>query len=464
MLETNLIPLVITEVVNNDLCIGCGVCVDACPSKALDVTWNEYGFLTATTNNNTCDADGTCIQVCPFNPAPAESHRNEDKLAEIFLKSTSKHHPQIGRYEGIYVGYSKQYRETSSSGGIATYIYDRLFGKGLIDHVVTVGESTDSDAHYAYRLISSKDELLSTSKTRYHPVTLAHSIELVRSLNGKVAISGVACFIKAVRLAQANDPVLKEKIAFLTGIICGGVKSRFFTEYLASRAGVEQNRFSKPEYRVKDPSSTASDYGFSCQSKQPDKSHFIKMRAVGDMWGSGLFKANACDYCDDVTTELADVSLGDAWLEPFSRDGKGHSVIVARSLVVTEILREGKSSGDLELEDLSLAKLVLSQQGSFNHRHDGLAFRTELANRAGVKVPPKRHGAVRLPFYIRLVQLARRTARTKSLEIWKKYRDAPDFDREMKPTLLKLRLLTKVSHGLKKLQSMVGMGKFKSRS
>lgn len=448
----------ITGVVNNDLCIGCGVCVDACPSKALNIAWNAHGFLTATTNNNRCDGDGACIKVCPFNPAPAEPHRDEDKLAEIFLENRSNHHPRIGWYEGIYAGYSKRYRETSSSGGIATYIYDRLFSKGLIDHVVTVGESTDSDGHYAYRLISSKDELLSTSKTRYHPVTLAHSIETIKSLNGKVAISGVACFIKAIRLAQANDPVLNEKIVFLTGIICGGVKSRFFTEYLASRAGAEQKKFSKPEYRIKDPLSTASDYGFSCQSNLTKEIHFMKMREVGDMWGSGLFKANACDYCDDVTTELADVSLGDAWVTPYSRDGKGHNVIVARSSVVNTILQEGKDSGDLELEELPLDRLLISQQGSFNHRQDGLAFRTELAGKAGIRIPPKRHCYVRLPFYLKLVQVARRTSREKSLTVWKEYRDAADFDREMKSVLLRLRFLTRGSNGIKKLKRLTGIG------
>lgn len=459
MLEKNLKPAVITEVVNNDLCIGCGACVDACPSKALDVTWNEYGFLAATTNGNACNADGACIKVCPFNPAPAEQHKDEDKLAAIFLQNTSKHHPKIGRYEGIYAGYSKKYRATSSSGGIATYIYDRLFSKGLIHHVVTVSESSDEDAHYAYRIISNKEALLTTSKTRYHPVTLAHALEAIKALEGKVAISGVACFIKAVRLAQANDPMLKEKITFLSGIICGGVKSRFFTEYLASRAGAEQDRFTKPEYRVKDPESTASDYGFSCESKQSDKTHFIKMREVGDMWGSGFFKANACDYCDDVTTELADVSLGDAWLEPFSRDGRGHNVIVARSPLVTEILQQGKDSGELELEALPLDRFLASQQGSFNHRHDGLAYRTELAKKAGMKVPPKRHGTIRLPFYLKLVQLARRASRASSLEVWKKHREANQFDQDMKPVMFRLRFFTRASHGVRKLKRLVGINK-----
>lgn len=455
MSKTNAIPLVISEVVQNDLCIGCGVCIDVCPNNVLEITWNCYGFLTASANINTCDVDGACIEVCPFNAAPPESLGNEDKLAEIFLKSATKHHPKIGQYEGIYVGYSKGYRPTSSSGGVATYIYDRLFDKNFIDYVVTVGESTNSNAHYAYRIISSKDELISTSKTRYYPVTLAHAIKNIKSLNGKVAISGIGCFIKAVRLAQANDPLLKEKIVFLSGIICGGVKSRFFTEYLASKAGAEHNRFSKPEYRVKDLCSTASDYSFSCESPQESQIHFIKMREVGDMWGSGLFKANACDFCDDVTTELADVSFGDAWVEPYSRDGRGHNVIVSRSPLVTEILQQGKSSGDLQLEELSLERFLDSQQGSINHRHDGLRFRTELAKKRGLKVPPKRHCTVRLPLYLQLVQLARRAARAKSLEIWKKYREATNFDNEMKLVLFKLKLLTRISHVIKKLKLMI---------
>jgi len=459
LLEKKSIPAVITEVVNNDLCIGCGVCVDACPSNALNVTWNNHGFLTATTNGNDCNADGVCISVCPFNPDPAEQQKDEDKIAETFLQNASKHHPKIGRYEGIYAGYSKKYRATSSSGGIATYIYDSLFTKGLIDHVVTVGESSDEAAHYAYRIISNKEELLSTSKTRYHPVTLAHALEAIKSLECKVAISGVACFIKAVRLVQANDPILKEKITFLTGIICGGVKSRFFTDYLASRSGAEQGRYTKPEYRVKDPKSTASDYGFSCESNSTDKTHFIKMREVGDMWGSGLFKANACDYCDDVTTELADVSLGDAWLEPYSRDGEGHNVIVARSGLVNEMLKEGQSSGDLELEVLPLDRFLASQQGSFNHRHDGLAYRTELAKNAGMKTPPKRHDSVRLPLHLKLVQQARRNARTKRRELWEKHRVATQFDQNMKTVLFRLRFFTRASHGVRKLKRLVGISK-----
>lgn len=246
-------PLVLSKVVENDLCVGCGACVQACPSKALDVNWSGYGFLVATSADNVCDGAGACIQVCPFNPEPGPDYKNEDALAAAFLSEAPNHHPKMGRYNALYAGYSNKHRDTSSSGGIATFFYEKLFDKRLINHVVTVGESKAADAHYKYNIVSSKDELLTISQTRYHPVTLATALETIKQLEGRVAISGIGCFIKAVRLAQDKDPVLREKIAFTVGIICGGLKSKFFTDYLASSAGATLNDFSKPEYRVKDP-------------------------------------------------------------------------------------------------------------------------------------------------------------------------------------------------------------------
>lgn len=451
------VPIVIKEVVNNDLCIGCGACVQACPNDALDVKWNEYGFLVASSNENHCDSSGPCIEVCPFNPQPVGVYKNEDDLSALFLKGANHHDQKVGHYQTIYAGYSTKFRATSSSGGVATYIYEKLFENGLIDHVVTVGDSESDTEYYQYKIISNSDDLPTISKTRYHPVTLASALKTIKDLDGRVAVSGVACFIKAIRLAQAKDPVLKEKIAFLVGIICGGVKSKFFTEYLTSKAGANAENMSNPEYRVKDPTSTAMDYGFSCTDNISKKTELIKMREVGDMWGTGLFKANACDYCDDVTTELADISLGDAWLEPFNQDGNGHNVIVSRTAIADELLRIGLSSGELQLEPLPLEKFLASQQGSFNHRHDGMSTRIALAERGGLKVPPKRPRDVRLPLHLQLVQRARRKTRSKSLQVWASYKNAAEFDKRMKPTLITLKLLTKVSHAVRKLKRLSGI-------
>jgi len=451
------ISKVIDLVVNNDLCIGCGLCTYKCPSKALDMQWNEYGFLIPVLSGS-CSSDGACLTVCPFNPYPKKEVETENEIADIFLKDATLLHPQAGKYLGIYAGYAEEFRLTSSSGGIATFVFTDLLDRGIVNHIFSVKESSTPGVHYEYAVSSNKQELLAASKTRYYPVTLATVISKIDELEGKVAIVGVACFIKAIRLAQYSDPLLKEKIPFLVGIICGGVKSKFFTEYLSDKSGVPKELCSKPEFRIKDLNSTAGDYSFGCHSNKDNQEKTIKMRTVGDMWGTGLFKANACDFCDDVTTELADISLGDAWLEPFVKDGKGTNVVVTRSNTAEKIIQEGIKLQKLNLEKLALDRFISSQQGSFNHRHTGLSYRISRANKKGRLIPQKRFTEESsLTFYFKVVQFYRINIRKKSLDIWKDKGDSTKFDNAIKKLLLPLKITTRLYHYMKTLRSKVNL-------
>ena len=49
-------------------------------------------------------------------------------------------------------------------------------------------------------------------------------------------------------------------------------------------------------------------------------------------WGMGIFKLGACDYCDDIVGETADISFGDAWLRrswPIGRERILRSLVAA---------------------------------------------------------------------------------------------------------------------------------------
>ena len=442
-LEMNNIPKVIERVVNNDLCIGCGICVYKCPSNALEMGWNENGFLVPSVINN-CDENGDCLDICPFNPIPMDAIKTEDDIAKLCLPNTSNFNKKIGKYNSIYVGYSNEFRLSSSSGGIATYICAELLDKEIVHHVFSIKEGSKAGRHYEYAISSSKSDLLVASKTRYFPVTLSSVLSEINNLEGKVAIVGIACFIKAIRLAQHSEPKLKEKISFLIGIICGGVKSRFFTEYLASKMDIKAKNIRKPQFRKKDLTSTASDYSFSCSDNNEEKS--IKMRSVGDMWGTGLFKANACDFCDDVTTELADISLGDAWLHPYDKDGRGSNVVVTRSLLAESLIKKGIKNNDLVMDLLPLDNFLASQQGSFNHRHNGLSARLKIAKKNNKLVPPKRYEKEKLTIDFKLVQNQRMKVRAKSLDVWKKNPTAKSFDKTMGNSLYLLKFYTKIYH------------------
>jgi len=441
----NYTPKVIDLVVKNDLCIGCGLCTYKCPSKALEMKWNEYGFLTPVLSGS-CDNDGNCLSVCPFNPTPAEEVKTEDELANIFLNEAPNQHPKIGKYYGLYAGYSNEFRMTSSSGGIATYILTELLEQKIVDYVFSVKESSNPDSHYEYAISKTKDELIAGSKTRYYPVTLATVFSEIDKIDGNIAIVGVGCFIKAIRLAQHSNPELKEKIKFLVGIICGGVKSRFFTEYLANKAGVTTNLYYKPEFRIKDTNSTAGDYSFGCYNKNTNEFKSIKMRTVGDMWGTGLFKNNACDFCDDVTTELADISLGDAWISPYSNNGKGTNIIVTRSCMANNIINSGIKYKKLAIEQLKTDLFLSSQQGSYNHRHLGLNFRKKIAALQKINISPKRVHNGRANIFFIIVQIIRMISRRKSLKIWQKKITSEKFDLQMKICLFLLKKATRINH------------------
>ena len=416
-----------------------------CPSNALDIKWNEYGFLIPV-QQNSCNSNGACLQVCPFNPFLEKEVKTENEIAELFLKNTKNKHPKVGHYNNVYTGYSKKYRLTSSSGGLATYILTQLLQRGIVNHVLSVKDSNHPDFEYEYAIVSHIEDITKASKTKYYPVTLAGVLKEIDNLGGKVAIVGVGCFIKAIRLLQYRQPALKEKIVFLVGIICGGIKSRFFTEYLAEKTGVKYTELDKPQFRVKDLNSTASDYSFSCEQKGSHKKFSIKMRNVGDMWGTGLFKANACDFCDDVTTELADVSLGDAWINPFIKDGKGTNIIITRSKLADVIIDEGIKAKELEIQKLPFEKLLNSQQGSFNHRHTGLKIRLKQAKKNKIPIQTKRFENEKISFDFKIVQILRMIVRKKSLEIWKETKNAEIFDKKMKKYLRCLKIATRLYH------------------
>lgn len=446
---------VVNTVVKNDMCIGCGMCTYKNEDK-LEMVWNEEGFLVPQFKIDDYKLEHD-LEVCPFNPNPDQNVRTEDEIADLFLKDAPNHHPKIGRYSDLYVGYAEDFRTTSSSGGIATFVFNVLLESGEVDHVISVKGGANN--HYEYSISSSVSELIESSKTKYYPVTLATILPEINKLSGTIAVSGVACFIKSIRLAQYYHPELNEKIKFLVGIICGGIKSSFFAEYLASKTGLQKDEFIKPEFRIKDYNSTANDYSFGITEISSDEPKQIKMRSVGDMWGTGLFKANACDFCDDVTTELADISVGDAWIQPYVEDGKGTSVVVTRSKAADRLIKNAILKNKVQLESLCLSTFLESQRGSFNHRQKALSFRIKREEKQSKIIPPKRFVEEKISLPEKIVQLLRRKSRSEGLLIWKEFSEAQYFDVKMTKILKSLRLATSVNHKSRALLNKINKPK-----
>ena len=78
---------VYTEVVANNLCIGCGLCAAICPGQNLRIELNEFGEYVAREQDSSCpDTCSMCLDVCPFYDQSENEankmHEQEDRLLE----------------------------------------------------------------------------------------------------------------------------------------------------------------------------------------------------------------------------------------------------------------------------------------------------------------------------------------------------------------------------------------------
>lgn len=438
--------LKISQLVNDELCTGCGLCVSEEPNS-LKMHKNEFGFIVPQVVG---EQTGMGVKVCPFNPKPEEIVKDEDSLAHIFLNEAKFKDDRIGHYENSYIGYSEQYRETSSSGGIATYVFHYLLANNIVDNLYIVKEF---QGNYAYQLFTDAKAIIEISKTRYIPVTLDQLFLHLDRVEGKVAISGVACFIKAIRLKQHYNSQLQEKIPFLIGIICGGWKSEFFTQFLVQSSNIKGN-YQKQEYRIKDENSSSSDYSFGAYDES-NNFKTVKMHTVGDMWGTGLFKSKACEFCTDVVTELADISLGDAWLDQYRQDGLGNSIIVTRTKLADKIIQEGINNSQLNVKPVDKKLIEISQGPSYNHRQDAIKFRSKYLHFNSLKPYIRKRILKNISIPSMFVQYFREQTRKNSLILWKESNNVVIFNEKMRPYLKKLRLFTVLNNKYKTVRKRI---------
>jgi coenzyme F420-reducing hydrogenase beta subunit len=279
---------------------------------------------------------------------------------------------------------------------MGTWIINQLMNEGLVDGVIHVHQRRPSENDprlFHYQLSTTVEQVRNGAKSRYYPVELSKMMQIIRERPGRYAIVGIPCFIKAVRLLIKQDQLLAERIKFCVGIICGHLKSMRFAEMFAWQCGIEPGNLLEFDFRKKLPGKTANEYGIRSVGLK-DGQVVERISPVRDLygwdWGQGFFKYKACDYCDDIVAETADVAVGDAWLPQYNSDSRGTNVVVVRHPIIRDLIQEGIATGKLKLDNIDADQVARSQSSGFSHRREGLAYRLYLADQRGEWRPTKR--------------------------------------------------------------------------
>ncbi|NML12853.1 coenzyme F420 hydrogenase [Sphingobium sp. AR-3-1] len=407
------------KVVAGGFCIGCGAC--AIGSAVMRIVETDEGLLQAQVGEPVSSPapireEMDLMTICPMSGVGDD----ETVLAKQLFGPDLEWNEHIGHHNAIRVGHvaNQKDREGGSSGGITTWLLGEMLQRNMIDYVAhVIPNQLGGTGLFAFGISSSDADLARGRKSTYYPVEMSSILQTIRNTPGRYAITAVPCFSKALRLLMQQDPVLNDRIVFVVGTVCGHLKSRFFGEYLAWNQGVKPDQLQAIDFRTKIPGRSANEYAFT-PNRDYTKAALNKSVFAAN-WEVSLFRYDACEFCDDVFAETADIVMGDAWIMPYQQDWRGNNIIVSRRAELSAVLEEGRVSGAIVLSNASIEDVVHSQVGGLRHRREGLAVRLAHLDQEGKWRPRKRVEAsftqvddARKELYLRRTQLSRRSIET----------------------------------------------------
>ncbi|MBV7301766.1 Coenzyme F420 hydrogenase/dehydrogenase, beta subunit C-terminal domain [Corynebacterium sp. TAE3-ERU2] len=377
----------IRDVTQRDFCIGCGGCSIA-TEGSIPITLSRDGQYRAGDLSEHAEA---VSGVCPF----SDDSPTEDDLAAPRYAEHCSYTTAIGYHRALYAGrvLSDDYRLGSSSGGLVSFVAGALLSSGAVDGIIHVKRTSTDEADqplFAFGISTTLEELRAHRKSVYYPVEFSQALASAQRAGGRYVFIGIPCHVRALRLLQQRDPELSELVPYTIGLVCGHMKTTGFAESLGWQLGIEPANLRAVDFRVKDRVGPANRYATSATDRAGRTRTKKTFEMLGTNWGHGFFQPKACNVCDDIFAETADIAFGDAWLPRYASDPLGHNVVVVRNPELHELLLRAEQADEVFLEELSEEDTLKTQSGNVRHRRIGVEVRLADDIAAGLPVPHKR--------------------------------------------------------------------------
>jgi len=354
-------PNIMELVVEQDKCIGCGVCEAICPVDVLPMKFGKFGIFEPHEIDGCLDKCTLCIDVCPF----IEENEDEIKLSKTIYADEEgvTFHQELGYVVETYASYvlNKSKRVKSASGGIGNFVLKKLIEDDVVDCVLTIAPTSYPEQLFRFDVFKSEEELNSSVGSVYYPTEISEVLDYVMKNEGRYAITLLPCYAKAIRLAQQKNRLLRKRIKVVVGLVCGQMKSKFFTDELAKIA-LNGKTAKEVSYRVKNPDKPASNYSFQFIAEDGEKKQMSWSTEPSVFWTNRMFTPSACNHCIDTFAYTADIVLMDAWLPEYVQNYLGHTLLIVRRNDLKELL-ESYNGKEIALNKISVQDVYKSQEG-----------------------------------------------------------------------------------------------------
>lgn len=305
-----------TNIIN---CTGCSACYSKCPYNAIDMKYDNEGFIYPYVDASKCTDCNLCIKICPA------LHLNN--------KNT-------GLQECYAVMGKDEIRRHSSSGGVFSIIAEYIFRhNGYV-----CGAAFNDEMQLMHMIINKREDLDKLRRSKYLESKIGDIFTQIKALlkhDEYVLFCGTPCQVAGLYAYLGCD---YDKLITLD-LVCGGVPSqKVFDKYLSEIF---------PNTKISDYSFRDKSCGWKVSGKivtQEGEERFI------DFDNDLYFKLfvpyhmsirTVCSRCDYANLQrVGDITIGDFWgikeKRPDLYDNLGTSLVIVNTIKGKNILNEMK--------------------------------------------------------------------------------------------------------------------------
>ena len=313
-------------------CTGCMACVNKCPSGAIGIEENEYGFVMPVIDEGKCINCGKCDKLCPIEEKP------DEKTYPLEAWSMFSNSEDIVRM--------------SSSGGVYFTLADHVIKQGGIAY----GCYYDIDKRKAELMDTDTVPLKSLLTSKYVESYIGEDglkkIEKEIKTGRRVLFCGTPCQAAGLKayLGKDYDNLLVVDFA------CGGVAAQpYLRDYLNSLEERYESPITKISFRDKHYG-----WGQNCFYAEFENGKVYRKTALADPYYFCFLRSSmqrlACHGCHFSDDHKSDLCISDFWkcnyFDVEKNDRKGLSLALVYTGKGKQILEE--ISSEMHMEKLPL--------------------------------------------------------------------------------------------------------------
>jgi coenzyme F420 hydrogenase subunit beta len=384
--------LTIRDVVERQLCVGCGACASARPDAfamddSIDLGRRPFAQADAASLK---DVNEEALKVCP-GVSLEHTFDERDPAYDPSLR------PAWGPVLRVWEGHATDdaIRRAGSSGGAATalalFAIERLGMRGVV-HAAARGDAP----HLNMTVMSTtREALLERTGSRYAPASPCEGLGMIEASDGPCVFIGKPCDAAGAQKSRAQRASLDSNLGLVIAFFCAGTPSTRGTLDLLRKVGCDDpSRLTSLRYRGNGwPGMWTAKW---TDARGGDREASLTYEESWDFLQR--YRQWRCYICPDHTGEFADVAVGDPWYRKVQPGEPGSSLILARTKRGMEIVERAAREGYLTLTSEDSTLLPRSQPNLLRTR--ARLFGQLIALRAARVPTPRYRGFPMFRFWL----------------------------------------------------------------